>query len=100
MKRLIIWVLIGPAAVLFGLLLFANRHSVMLKFDPFSSANPAYALEAPLLYVIVTCFFFGAVLGGCSAWLGQHKWRRTAREGVRDVRHWQAEADSARARGR
>lgn len=90
-------VIIPPAAVLIAFAV-ANRHSVTVSFDPFSSASPAYAATLPLFAVILLVLIFGVVVGGVAAWIRQSKWRRTARHLDAQVRQLRAELDDLRRR--
>lgn len=90
-------IVIPPAAVLIAFAV-ANRHSVTVSFDPFSSVNPAYAATLPLFAVVLLVLIFGVVVGGIAAWIRQSKWRRTARQLDAEVRQLRAELDDLRRR--
>ena len=83
-------------AVAAGLLLLAlavaNPHPVSLALDPFNDP-PALALELPFFAYIFAALMLGVLLGGMSTWVGQSRWRRTARARTQDAMRLQAEAD-------
>ena len=64
----------------------ANRQTVTVSFDPFSSASPAYAATLPLFVVIFVVLILGVMVGGIAAWIRQGKWRRAARRLDGEVR--------------
>ena len=69
-----------------------------VSFDPFSSRSPAYAATLPLFVVIFTVLILGVLIGGIAAWIGQGKWRRTARKLDADVRALHQELETIRRR--
>jgi len=97
--RKIIWTLIVvPLAVVIIVFAVANRTTVTVSFDPFSSATPAYAVTLPLFVIIFVVLIFGVLVGGLAAWIGQAKWRRGARRLEADVRALRQELDVIRNR--
>jgi uncharacterized integral membrane protein len=76
----------------------ANRQSVTVSFDPFSSASPAYATTLPLFVLIFMLMIVGVLLGGAAVWIGHTRWRRTARKLDGEVRSLHQELDSIRRR--
>ena len=76
----------------------ANRQSVTISFDPFSSASPAYAATVPLFVLIFALLIVGVLVGGVAAWIRQGKWRRTARRLDGEVRTLHQEMDAIRRR--
>ena len=85
-------IVIPPAAVLVAFSL-ANRRTVTVSFDPFSSAAPAYSATLPLFAVIFVVLIIGVLLGGVAAWIRQGKWRRSVRRLEAEVRSLQTEID-------
>jgi hypothetical protein len=57
----------------------ANRQTVTVSFDPFSSAAPAYAVTLPLFVILFALLILGVVVGGTAVWLGQRRIRRARR---------------------
>lgn len=99
MFRKIVWALIiVPSAVIIVAFAVANRQAVTVSFDPFSSASPAYATTLPLFVLIFVLLILGVLVGGIAAWIGQAKWRRTARKLDADVRTLRQELDTIRRR--
>jgi len=78
-RKIVTVVVVLPLAALIIAFAVANRHSVTVTFDPFSSANPAYAATVPLFILIFVLVILGVVVGGVATWFRQAKWRRVAR---------------------
>lgn len=93
LKRIMKTILLVPVAVLVIVLAVANRTPVVLSFDPFSPAQPAFSIEVPLFWLMFAMLFIGIVLGGLGAWARQGKWRRQARRKRREAEHLRQEAD-------
>lgn len=93
LRRLVWFVLAVPAALLLVTLAVANREPVRLVLDPFRPDAPILSLSLPFYAYILAALIVGVVLGGAAAWLGQSRWRRTARLKSQDAMRWQAEAD-------
>jgi uncharacterized integral membrane protein len=90
----IVWLLILiPIAIALMALAVANRHNVALVLDPFSPSDPSLALQAPLFLLLFVAVLVGVVLGGVATWLGQGKWRKTARRRGQEAARWHGEAD-------
>jgi hypothetical protein len=68
-----------PAAVMLGLLAFANRQPVTVSFDPFDAADTQFTVTVPLYLLGFTVLITGVVLGGLAAWLYQGRHRRLRR---------------------
>jgi uncharacterized integral membrane protein len=90
-RKIVSVVVLLPLAALIVLLSVANRHSVMLSLDPFSTEAPAYARGVPLYLVILVSVIAGALIGGIASWLRQGRWRRAARGADAEVRTLRAE---------
>ena len=94
MLKRIVWLLIGfPVAVALIALAVANRHEAKLVLDPFRPEAPAISLVLPFYAYLLGALLIGVVAGGTAAWLGQSRWRRTARSRTQEAMRWQAEAD-------
>ena len=76
----------------------ANRQTVVVSFDPFDQANPAFVLALPLFALILVLVIVGVVIGGVAAWLRQGKWRRAARLAQAQARELRADIDRLKRR--
>lgn len=97
-RRIVSIVIVVPLAVVIIVFAVANRQSVTVSFDPLSSSSPAYAATLPLFVLIFVLLILGVLIGGAAAWIGQTKWRRTARKLDGEVRVLHQEMDSIRRR--
>jgi hypothetical protein len=95
-KFVTIFVLI-PLGVVVIMFAVANREVITVSFDPFSSAQPAFAFKLPLFALIFVLVGLGVLIGGIAAWLKQHKWRARARRAEADVRRLRVELDAERS---
>jgi len=91
-------VIVVPLAVIIIAFAVANRQPVTVSFDPFSSADPAYAATLPLFVLIFVFVILGVIIGGAASWLRQAKWRRTAYRLDDDVRALHQELEALRRR--
>jgi len=87
-----------PLAILIVLFAVANRASIVLSFDPFSSDAPASVARVPLFLALLAALIVGVVVGGVAAWLKQAKSRRAARRLERDLRAARAQAQDLQRR--
>jgi hypothetical protein len=92
-RKLILALVVVPLGVVLVALAVVNRKSVELILNPFGGAEPSLSLQAPLFLLLLGGFALGLVAGGVTTWLGQGKWRRTAREEAREARQWRHQAD-------
>ena len=97
-RRIISTLILVPLAVVIIAFAVANRQWVTVSFDPFSSTSPAYAATLPLFAFIFVALILGVLIGGAVVWIGQAKWRRTARKLDNDVRVLHQELDAVRRR--
>jgi uncharacterized integral membrane protein len=97
-RKILTAVIAIPLAAVLIAFAVANRQSVTVSFDPFSSAAPAYAATLPLFAVVMLVLIFGVVVGGIAAWIKQGKWRRAARQLESENRNLRADLDDARRR--
>jgi uncharacterized integral membrane protein len=89
MRKFLTAVIVIPLALLFIVFAVANRHFVTVSFNPFDPTDPALSASMPLFALIIAVAIVGVVAGGCATWIGQHRWRRAARQ-------HQADAQAAR----
>ena len=94
LRRIVSTLIVVPLAVILIAFAVANRQSVTVSFDPFSSTSPAYAVTLPLFALIFALLILGVLIGGAAAWIGQTKWRRTARKLDSEVRVLHQELDA------
>ena len=91
-RRLVLGLVILPLAALLVALAVVNRKPVMLGLNPFD-ANAGFGIEAPLFLLMLGAFALGLVIGGFATWVGQGKWRKTARVEAREASTWRRQAD-------
>jgi hypothetical protein len=92
-RKLILALVVVPLGVVLVALAVVNRKPALLILDPFGGAEPGLFLEAPLFLFLLGAFALGLVVGGIATWLGQGKWRRTARAEAREARELRRQAD-------
>ncbi|MET0408785.1 MAG: lipopolysaccharide assembly protein LapA domain-containing protein [Hyphomicrobium sp.] len=94
MVRRILSLLIGfPLGIILVAIAVSNRQPVDLILDPFRPETPALSIELPFYIYLMAALVVGVVLGGLATWMGQSRWRQTARSQGRRAARWQAEAD-------
>ena len=98
MRKVAAVLVLVPLGVLIVAFAVANLQTVVISFDPFSSADPAYAARLPLFLLIFALVILGVIVGGIAAWLRQASWRRTARALDADVRVLHQELEAMRRR--
>ena len=96
LRKIVTMLIVVPLAVVIVAFAVANRQSVTVSFDPFSSTTPAYAMTLPLFALIFMLLILGVLIGGTAAWIGQTKWRRTARKLDSEVRSLHQELGAIR----
>lgn len=93
MKK-VLWLLGGLLAALIIIpFAVANRQPVPVTLDPFARLDSGLAVDMPLWLLMFGIFMLGVLVGGWAAWLGQGKWRQTARRKTREAYQWRSEAD-------
>jgi uncharacterized integral membrane protein len=98
LRKIITAIIVIPLLVIVVAFAVANRQSVTVSFDPFSSTAPAYAVTLPLFVVIFILLIVGVIVGGVAAWMRQGAWRRSARRLDAQVRALHGEIDAMRTR--
>jgi uncharacterized integral membrane protein len=93
LRRLVWFPIALVAAALLITLAVANRDPVRMVLDPFRPDAPVISLTLPFYAYLLGALTLGVVLGGVATWLGQGRWRKTARLKTQDAMRWQAEAD-------
>lgn len=84
-RNLVAALILVPLAVVIVAFAVANRQIVTVSLDPFSAEHPAASVTLPLFGLIIVLLIVGVLIGGIAAWLGQGRWRRTARRLERDA---------------
>jgi hypothetical protein len=74
-----------PAGVVCVAFSLANRHMVTLNLDPFATQDLLLTFNAPFYRFLLAALLFGVLLGGLVTWLGQGKWRKTARRRATEI---------------
>jgi Ni/Fe-hydrogenase subunit HybB-like protein len=92
MRKLVAALIVVPLGLLLVALAVVNRKQVVLGLNPFD-ANAGFGIEAPLFLFLLGAFALGLVVGGIATWLGQGKWRKTARVEAREASTWRRQAD-------
>jgi uncharacterized integral membrane protein len=97
-RKIVTALILVPLAVVVIAFAVANRQPVVVSFDPFDPAHPAFARALPLYQLMLLLVIAGVVVGGIAAWLRQSKWRRAARLADGQARELRAEMDRLRRR--
>ena len=97
MRKIVAVVILIPLAVVIVMFAVANRETVTLSFDPFSAAQPAFALQLPMFVLIFLLVGVGVLVGGIAAWLRQHRWRARARRAEAEARELRTRLDQTAA---
>ena len=95
-RKIVSAVILVPLGLVIVALAVANRDVVTVSFDPFSAADPALVVRAPLFVLVFVLVIAGVIIGGVAAWLRQTKWRRAARRLEADLRAARQDADRLR----
>ena len=93
MMRLLKALIVLPIAIVVIAFIVANRHIVVVGFDPIDTANPAFALEMPMFLLALICVFSGVIIGSVATWFGAADIRREARTKRIEAAKWQREAE-------
>lgn len=78
-RKLMIWLVLVPLAIVILMFAVANRQLVTISFDPFDANQPAASLTLPLFVLIFILVLLGVFIGGVAAWMRQSRYRRAAR---------------------
>ncbi len=93
LKRVLSLLIAFPLGAVLVAIAVSNRQSVALILDPFRPENPALSVELPFYAYLIGALVVGVILGGVATWMGQSRWRQTARAQGQRAARWQAEAD-------
>jgi uncharacterized integral membrane protein len=92
-RKAITAVILVPLGIVCIVFAVANRQTVVVSFDPFDSAHPAFAASMPLFILIFVLLILGVLIGGTAVWIRQGRWRHTARRLDGDIRDLRTEMD-------
>jgi uncharacterized integral membrane protein len=93
LRRILSLLVAFPLGAALVAIAVSNRHPVQLILDPFRPETPALSVELPFYAYLLGALVTGVVLGGIATWVGQSRWRRTARTQGQRAARFQAEAD-------
>lgn len=94
MRRLLRWFVFIPVGILLILFAVANRAPVVLSFDPFSPAAPAFAISLPLFVIVLLAMIAGVIVGGSVAGFARMRLRSRARRAEREAEKLQTQNDA------
>jgi uncharacterized integral membrane protein len=97
MRKFLTGLIVIPLSLIFVVFAVANRHFVMVSFDPFNAAKPAVYVSLPLFVLIIAVAILGVIAGGCATWFSQRRFRRAARRHEAAARAARAQLDDLRA---
>ena len=80
LRKIVFLLIVLPVALALVALTVANRHTVIVSFDPFNPLEPALGLEMPLFLLVFVSLLAGVVVGGIATWITQGPWRKSARD--------------------
>ena len=93
MAKILKLLIILPIAAVIVAFAIANRQSVTISFDPFSSPDASSAvITAPLFILLFLVLVVGVFLGGIAHWLSQGANRQRARTARDEAERWRDEA--------
>jgi uncharacterized integral membrane protein len=87
LRKIVTAIILVPLALIIVAFAVANRQSVTVSFDPFSTNDPAATVSVPLFGLVIVVLITGVIVGGVAAWLGQGGGRRALRRLERDAAH-------------
>ena len=97
MRKFFTALVLIPLGLIFVVFAVANRHLVMVSFDPFNSSDPSVGFRLPLFVIIIGVAIAGVVAGSSATWFRQRHWRRAARRHEADARQALAQLADLRA---
>jgi uncharacterized integral membrane protein len=98
-RKVVTALLLVPLAIVLVTFAVANRQTVVVSFDPFDQAHPAFALALPLFALVLALVIGGVIVGGIAAWLRQGRWRRAARLAQTQARELRSELERLKRGG-
>jgi uncharacterized integral membrane protein len=91
--KIVTAVILVPLAAIIIAFAVANRQMITVSFDPFDTAQPAYAASVPLFVLIFILVIFGVLLGGIATWLRQARWQWAARRAEKENQELRLQLD-------
>jgi uncharacterized integral membrane protein len=86
-NKIVGWIVLVPLCLGLILIALANRHFVVINFNPFSGVDAAAlpGFGVPMFVVLYVALLVGVLLGGIATWFtqGHHRQRE---------KHWRREA--------
>jgi hypothetical protein len=93
LRRIVSLLIVFPLGAALVAIAVSNRQPVSLILDPFRPETPALSVELPFYTYLIGALVVGVILGGTATWMGQSRWRRTARTQGQRAARFKAEAD-------
>lgn len=97
-RKLVNLFIFVPVAIILIILSVANRHEVMLAFNPFQPEDERLALHAPFFVFLFVTLMVGMIIGSLVTWFAQGRHRKRARSEAKAAVKWHGEADRHKAR--
>jgi len=63
LRKIVMALILVPLAIALIAFAVANRRPVLISFDPFDQARPAFSLELPLFALLLALLLGGVVVG-------------------------------------
>ncbi len=98
MRRFLILFVLLPVAIVAVALSVANRADVVLSLDPLGGGAPRWSVELPLFILLFATLGLGVLIGGIATWIGQGRWRRSARAERANAARLRQDAERLRER--
>jgi uncharacterized integral membrane protein len=97
-RQLIGWFLLLPLSVVLIVLALANRHLVVLNFNPLVPVDAADTggFGVPLFIIIYAVLLIGVLMGGVATWFAQGHHRVEKRKFRRESERLRHDLDTAR----
>jgi uncharacterized integral membrane protein len=97
-RQLIGWFLLLPLSVLLIVFALANRHLVVVNFNPLTPVDAVNApsFGVPLFFVIYAVLLVGVLLGGVASWFAQGHHRIEKRKFRRESERLRTDLDAIR----
>ncbi len=97
MRTLFRLLVVLPVAIIIVLFAVANRHLVMVSFDPFPGNDiRGPQLTAPLFLLLFLTGALGVLAGGMVVWFRQGRYRKQARVASAEAAEARGQADDLR----